>query len=145
MSTASVVALEQGHPHFQSPVDDIESFFWVLLYAVVRNSARGSAADTALKQAFDESREKGFVRFALEGAGYRSLTTTLTNLITQFDLELRKMRRLWNADHNSLIFVKGDADAWILCYQAAALEGLCRVLHLIVGFKEEAPEVVDDL
>jgi len=50
------------------------------------------------------------------------------------------MRRLWNADYNSIIGAGGGGDdAWILCYQAAALEGLCRVLRLVAGFRKEAP------
>jgi hypothetical protein len=139
MSTTSVMALDAGRPYLQSPLDDIESFFWVFLYAVVRNSAPGSDFDHTLRLAFDKGgRGEGLLQFkTATRSAYRPLTCELNMLVTKFESELLEMRRLWNTDYDSLSVMGWDADAWVLCCHATALKGLCMVLHLVVGFGNE--------
>jgi hypothetical protein len=82
MSDNSAVALKRGRSYLQSPVDDIESFFWVLLFSIAQNSTSPcSDLDNELRDAFDDVGRAEALRVfnnARSMKGYCKLTHALS-------------------------------------------------------------------
>ena len=144
MSNQSAVALTYGQSHLQSPVDDIESFFWVLLYSIVCNSTSPpSHFDNRLQDDFDVWGRTlvlgAFYGIATNDNGeYGEFACTLSasGLLRAYENANHALRDQWDEDCKALNAVKShDACAWELCYHAAAISGLLRVLRILVAFK----------
>ena len=93
MSRASHDALRIDDPYLHSPIDDIKSFAWVLLYGIVQNSTQGqpSPKDEWLQNDLDTARETALYQFNEVGAStdmnYHLLTHTLSafRLLRKYD------------------------------------------------------------
>ena len=140
MSDESSTALMDGQSYRQSPVDDIESFSWVTLYSIVRNSASPhSDQDHKLQDAFDKLGRDTALRKSHNvrtKKGYSELTRTLSAsaLLRAYEDVNYDLRGRWDNDVEAL----GDSldgQAWELCCHAAAVSGLLAVLQILVDFK----------
>jgi len=140
MSTSSAMALRRGRSYLQSPVDDIESFFWVSLYGIVQNSTSPrSDLDNELQDTFDQQGRDTTLRIfhgIRTNKGYCELIRTLSAsaLLSAYDVANRDLRAQWEDDIEVLDNSRDDR-AWELCYHAAAIGGLLGVLQILVGFK----------
>ena len=142
MSNASRLALKHGESYLQSPVDDIESFFWVLLYGIVRNSAQGprSSRDDDLQRTLDDAREEALFQFNQLGPDttmdYCPLARTLSasRLLRKYEEAIYNIRTQWARGCHALHRVQ-DGQVWELCYHAAAVGGLLAVLQILIDFK----------
>jgi len=142
MSDDSVAALKHGRSYQQSPVDDIESFLWVLLYSIVQNSTSPhSDLDNELRDAFDTPGRAMALRMfnnVRTTKAYCELTRTLSasGLLRAYEAAIYTLRGQWEDDLEALDDAKScDARAWELCYHAAAIRGLLAVLQILVDFR----------
>ena len=150
MSTASVDALRNKESYLQSLVDDIESFFWVLLYSIVHNSGSRLKRDNQLRGAYDtQGREKALQTFHSVGINtdYSELTRSLSEsgLLGVYEAANRTMQVRWQRDCNAVRTQADppDAHAWELCYHATAIDGLLAVLQILMSFKDRTPSDTD--
>ena len=144
MSGESHDALRSGDPYLQSPIDDIESFAWVLLYGIVRNLTQGqlSQRDEQLQDDLNTAREMALSRFNEVGVNknmnYHLLTRTLSasGLLTKYEQTKNNLRAQWAEDYDEL-HTAGVHGGWMweLCYHAAAVGGLLAVLQILIDFK----------
>jgi len=140
MSTHSVMALSRGRSFLQSPVDDIESFFWVSLYGIVQNSTSPrSDLDNELQDIFDKKGRAETLRIFHDiraEKGYCELIRTLSAsaLLRAYDAVNSELRAQWKDDIEVLDNLCDDR-AWELCCHAAAIRGLLGVLRILVDFK----------
>ena len=140
MSRHSVMALSRGRSYLQSPVDDIESFLWVSLYGIVRNSTSPrSDLDNELQDIFDkQGRDTTLPIFHDIRAkkGYCELIRTLSAsaLLSAYDVVNHELRAQWE-DDIEVLDDSCDDRAWELCCHAAAIRGLLGVLRILVDFK----------
>ena len=144
MSDASRAALQRSRYYLQSPVDDIESFSWVLLYSIVQNSMQiqHSSTDDLLPHTLDVSRAEARRQFDMVGPdmdmGYCLLTRTLSasGLLVKYDEANRSLRAQWAKDCNVLHAAEVyGGQVWELCSHAAAVGGLLAILRVVKGFK----------
>ena len=144
MSDKSADALTIGQPFVQSPVDDIESFFWVLLYSIVRNSTSPpSHFHNRLRNTFDVASRGTVLRrfkdiWTEEEYGKLAYTLSDFRLLSTYDNANSALRAQWVKDCKALPV--GDAmlrvtHVWELCYHAAAISGLLMVLQILVDVK----------
>ena len=137
------MALQLGQSYLQSPVDDIESFFWVLLYSIVQNPTSPlSRLDNELRNVAFDVPNRSFVlrRFNVirSKKKYGELICTLSTsgLFRAYENANYALRDQWEEDLEALKDAKSnDAHAWELCYHAAAISGLLTVLQILVEFK----------
>jgi len=125
MSVGAATALQNGKPYLQSPVDDIESFFWVLLYAIIQNSSASYKRDWELRSAYDtEGRAVALRIFNIAfytPEDYCQLTCTLSasKLLDKYDTANKTLRNHWHADHTLVEAVEPPDVAgtgWLKCY-----------------------------
>ena len=142
MSTNPVHALKNNKSYLQSPIDDIESFFWVLLHSIVHNAASRLQCDDLLRGAYDtEGRAEALQIFHFVGVDteYSELTWSLSEsgLLRKYEAAIQVLRDQWQRDRNAVHTVNPlDAHAWELCYHAAAIDGLLAVLQTLISFKQ---------
>jgi len=149
MSDGSRLALQNGESYLQSPVDDIESFSWVLLYGIVQNSAQGprSSRDDLLQRTLDKSRDAALNQFNRFGADptmdYCLLTHTLSasRLLRKYEDATYNLRNRWVQDCHVLRTTGvQDSQVWELCYHAAAVSGLSAVIQILIDFKNSTSQ-----
>lgn len=138
MSRMAVDALMSGGGYLQSPVDDIESFFWVMLYATVcNNSEEYGPDDFKLLQNYKDSRETAVERLDRGWAKrrrHRQLTSTLSqsDFFIRYKNKVNSLVEVWGDDCATLQEQAEDSQTWTLCYAAAAVGGLRVILHVAV-------------
>lgn len=142
MSVPSAEALKRGRPYLQSPVDDIESFYWVTLYSIVQNSTSPrSELDNELQDTFNtEGRSEALQIFAnaKSDMGYCQLTRILSasRLLKKLEGMNEALRDQWNEDRAEVVAPNmHDIRAWELCYHAGAIGGLLGILQILIDFK----------
>jgi len=150
MSTNPVHALKNNKSYLQSPIDDIESFFWVLLYSIVHNAASRLQCDDLLRGVYDtEGRAEALQIFHFVGVDteYSELTRSLSEsgLLGVYEAANRTMQVRWQRDCNAVRTQADppDAHAWELCYHATAIDGLLAVLQILMSFKDRTPSDTD--
>ena len=140
MSREAVGALKEKAGYLQSPVDDIESFLWVMIYAIVYNSGTGGQADRRLVEDYNENRHVALERLgrlASMSIEYRQLTRDLSRsgFISKYYEEVTLLVNVWKED---CVFLqaggKEDSQTWTLCYAAAAVGGLRVILRVADEF-----------
>jgi len=136
MSRTAIDALKSGGGYLQSPVDDIESFLWVMLYATVcNNSEEYGPDDLQLLENYKESRDSAVARLRQKSAKryqHCQLTSTLSqsDFFTRYDNEVETLADVWTDD--CVMMQAEDSQTWTLCYAAAAVGGLRVILHVAV-------------
>lgn len=146
MSDASrnALVLVDCKSYLQSPVDDIESFSWVLLHSIVWNThGPHSRADHQLQCKLD-SGDRHAALAGFMGAWTNGECSQLTHVLSasrlfgKYAAAIRALHEQWEDDKETLTAAKvHDAQAWELCYHAAAVHGLLVVLQLLVDVKNK--------
>lgn len=139
MSRMAVEALKHNGGYLQSPVDDIELFLWVMVYAIVWNSGGGRLNDRLLRDYYSDDRDLALLRldpFKSMELHYRPLTRDFSRseFFPEYDRKVSRLAAVWRADCASLKAESKDSQIWTLCYAAAAVGGLHVILQVAVDF-----------
>lgn len=126
--------------YIQSPADDIESFFWVTLYAILRNVETRSVQDRHLGDKF----ELGFRSEALASYGKRVWPEPVMNLlIRDWHREVWEISAMYQCFVRvcSAISAQGgwlseeeEVRYWEVAWHGYALQGVCQSLELILAY-----------
>lgn len=135
MSRKADAALKPGNGYLQSPVDDIESFLWVMVYAIVYNSEQYNKVDIQLVKEYKDHRVSALGQLKQDlavGVGYHQLTSTLvqSEFFERYIGVVDSLIGVWQRDCASL---EGeDTRASTLCYAAATVGSLHVILRVAV-------------
>ena len=137
MSRKADAALKHGNGYLQSPVDDIESFLWVMIYAIVYNSEQYNKVDIQLVEEYKDHRVSALGQLKRDlavGVGYRQLTSTLSqsDFFTRYKNKVNSLVEVWGDDCATLQEQAEGSQTWTLRYAAAAVGGLRVILHVAV-------------
>ncbi|KAG6847306.1 hypothetical protein C0991_002021 [Blastosporella zonata] len=80
MSTAARIAFEEGRAYVQSPIDDMESFYWTAVWATLNNTKSLSTSDE----------EGDWKRWLATGKSDRILVAQEIKMLSQFPLPDRE-------------------------------------------------------
>lgn len=131
--------------YVQSPADDIQSFFWVALYAIVNNNKVGhSADDRHAAEAFERDRRAEALELFLEQDGPDHPLYELFRNWRDKVYELGRMYRSLVGALSSIDAVKGwtnaeeEAQYWEAAWHGYALQGVCESLELIFEYIDKS-------
>lgn len=130
--------------YIQSPADDIESFFWVALYAILRNVETRSVQDRHLGDKF----ELGFRSEALLSYNKRVLwpEPVMNLLMRKWHQKIMDFGGMYLGFAQVCSAISGkkgwlseeeESQYWKAAWHGYALQGVCESLELILNYIDE--------
>lgn len=134
----SVEALKGHKKYLQALVDDIESFLWVMVYAIVWNSERGGANDQEPRNHYNQHRDLALMRLEpfkhLKRCSQLTLDLSKYRFFRNCDEKVSHLAAMWQEECETLEAESKDSQTWTLCYAASAVSGLHVILDVAVNF-----------
>lgn len=115
--------------YIQSPVDDIDSFLWVTLYAILNNTEPRSVEYQRLAKRFED----GYRAFALDSMRSAELGQGLFSDWDWVTINLSGRYGTTVEVLSTVEWLSGEEEAqyWKAAWHGYALEGVCKTLEVI--------------
>lgn len=130
--------------YIQSPIDDIESFIWVTLYAKLKNSiVAPSPREKKWAEDFESdiyNRECIARRFGFENAGKAGMNTLIRkwrSAVSDLSMEystLVSVLSMISDKENGWENEEEEVKFWKAAWHGYALQGVCQSLELILAY-----------
>lgn len=133
-----------NNEYIQSPIDDIESFLWVTLYAKLNNKlVIPSPKERAWAEDFEsEKKNRDYVirRFSLESVSKADMNP----LVDKWDQVIRRLSKEYyflvktfltiSETENGWENEEEEAKYWRVAWHGYALQGICQSLELLLAY-----------
>lgn len=146
MSTSLHKAIEFERQYLQSPVDDIESFYWVLLWAVLFNKHTTNRSDDEVtwQKLISGSRADRLLASTeineVDGDGEHSpIVLQFAPVLQSLGAMIEKLRRAWNhvvAKNKKRIGSQDAGDFWLPEFHKFAYYGVHGFLKVVEEHRE---------